>query len=695
MKKILPKLNLSKVLTLFVFLMSYTLGVNAQTELITASDGGFENATTTFAANGWTVVNDATNAYYVGTAAFNGGTYGAYISTDGGTTNDYNNGTSQVSHFYRDIVFPAGESIITLEFDWKCDGESGYDNLQVFLVETTTTPVAGTKLISVQRIGSSYYSEEITWQVDEQITIDGANAGTTKRLVFSWINDGSVGQNPPVATDNISLTSMTPPDATSIVEDPTSQVTAGNILSIADTEGEAVDVFSFKITDDNIVDIHDTKVTKIRVTPGGSNTADWTDNIAGVTLNGGAITIGTPTINDSYIDIPITSGNLDVPGGSSLDVIMAIYLTDAGNVADGDIFEFFIDGASHGWTADGTGSTFAADFGANVTSNLFTIVVEATKLTFTTEPSSSVYINTNLDTPPVVTAYDANDNIDLDFTETVTLTNSGLIAMTGNSMSAVAGLADFATLQFTAPGGPLTLTANSGAVTDAVTAGTITVNNAPVVVWSEDFEGDVSAWTFGTTGQTNKWEHGTAEFNGGANSAYVSNDGGTTAAYTNGTTSTSWLETTVDLSSSSEASLSFWWKCEGEGGYTKYDYGEVYINDNSVGEKYNQNSTWTQESIDISSYVGSIVTLKFKWVNDGSSGSNPPLCIDDIEISAPAPADMAYASSTVTQENADLIIAGDINNEIVGIQVVTNNTANPLSITNFSVNATGTTDIND
>ena len=88
MKKKIPKLYLSKVFILFVFLMSYTFSINAQTELITASDGGFENATTTFAANGWTVVNDATNAYYVGTAAINGGSYGAspHWSMPGGSS---------------------------------------------------------------------------------------------------------------------------------------------------------------------------------------------------------------------------------------------------------------------------------------------------------------------------------------------------------------------------------------------------------------------------------------------------------------------------------------------------------------------------------------------------------------------------------------------------------------------------------
>ena len=39
----------------------------AQVQLISASDGGFENATSTLAANGWTAVDGTTNNWAVGT----------------------------------------------------------------------------------------------------------------------------------------------------------------------------------------------------------------------------------------------------------------------------------------------------------------------------------------------------------------------------------------------------------------------------------------------------------------------------------------------------------------------------------------------------------------------------------------------------------------------------------------------------
>ena len=61
--------------------------VRAQTILINpAAEGGFENGTT-FAANGWTLVNGTGNTWQCGNAApAYTGSRGAFISNDGGTS---------------------------------------------------------------------------------------------------------------------------------------------------------------------------------------------------------------------------------------------------------------------------------------------------------------------------------------------------------------------------------------------------------------------------------------------------------------------------------------------------------------------------------------------------------------------------------------------------------------------------------
>lgn len=100
-------------------------------------------------ANSFTVVNGTqTNKWFVGTAATNGpttaGTQAAYIDNGTGATNAYTITTTSVVHMYQDVAIPAGQTVNALSFDWKGQGESSYDYLQVFVVPTSTMPVAGT-----------------------------------------------------------------------------------------------------------------------------------------------------------------------------------------------------------------------------------------------------------------------------------------------------------------------------------------------------------------------------------------------------------------------------------------------------------------------------------------------------------------------------------------------------------------------
>ncbi|MDD2251102.1 MAG: choice-of-anchor D domain-containing protein, partial [Candidatus Cloacimonetes bacterium] len=156
----------------------------------------------------WTIVNGTqTNKWFVGSVpAYSGNS--AYISKDNGTTYEYNNGSSSVVHLYRDISFPAGALEYNLSFMFKCGGESTYDGLKVFLVDTATVPTAGSQL-STEQIGNTWYNLTTAW-TEKTITINNAVAGTTKRLVFSWRNDSSGGTQPPAAIDNIELTYTMP-----------------------------------------------------------------------------------------------------------------------------------------------------------------------------------------------------------------------------------------------------------------------------------------------------------------------------------------------------------------------------------------------------------------------------------------------------------------------------------------------------
>ena len=61
----------------------------AQTTLVNGTQGGGFELGTTFAANGWTVVNPSTDTWQVGSLTSPGvsnGTRSAYVSADNGTT---------------------------------------------------------------------------------------------------------------------------------------------------------------------------------------------------------------------------------------------------------------------------------------------------------------------------------------------------------------------------------------------------------------------------------------------------------------------------------------------------------------------------------------------------------------------------------------------------------------------------------
>ena len=140
------KVKLKDLYRKLLFALTLLVGLNGwgQVSLISPTgDGGFETGTT-LAANGWTVVNATTNTWQVGTAATAfAGTRSAYISNNSGTSWAYSTGTSQTSHFYRDVTLAAGNGSI-LEFQWKGNGESGWDRLLVYTAPTSVTPVAGT-----------------------------------------------------------------------------------------------------------------------------------------------------------------------------------------------------------------------------------------------------------------------------------------------------------------------------------------------------------------------------------------------------------------------------------------------------------------------------------------------------------------------------------------------------------------------
>lgn len=172
-----------------------------------------------------------------------GSTYAAFISDDGGTTNDYLNNTDVHMVFEFEIPASVNATSLTLEFDWMCyaersggvgDYDYGYLN---FIDPSSFTPSAGveytTDTTSRERIigtntspntddgkfaggaagsrntsaSSGFVYENITLDTSE-ITQSGLWCSTncTRAIMFSFASDSSIVNNPGWTIANVKLT---------------------------------------------------------------------------------------------------------------------------------------------------------------------------------------------------------------------------------------------------------------------------------------------------------------------------------------------------------------------------------------------------------------------------------------------------------------------------------------------------------
>jgi len=180
--------------------------------------------------------------------------------------------------------------------------------------------------------------------------------------------------------------------------------------------------------------------------------------------------------------------------------------------------------------------------------------------------------------------------------------------------------------------------------------------NVPFMI---DFE-TASGFTFANNATGTGWYTGSAtgvnNTTGGSNGLYVSSDNGVTNSYT--TTSTVvWAFRDIYFTpSTSDYTLTFDWKCYGEGsGSYPYDYFNVYIGApvmpvanttgtitaptgaTALGTNLNQQTSWYAQTYTLSSatYSGQTMRLYYCWRNDGSVVNLPPAAIDNIEITSP------------------------------------------------------------
>jgi hypothetical protein len=187
--------------------------------------------------NDWGFTNGTlTNNWCWGSTVNNGGQKSMYVSKDGGTTYEYAHSNTAI---YASKLFNFGQGTYTFVFDWNAKGESTYDYLRVALAPGDVELTAGTSLYT--GIGTSTLPNGwIALDGGSKLNLsEGWNTQTTEAtvsgtytMVFIWRNDGSGGNQPPAAIDNVSISLMNCPRPTAL----TASNIAGRMATLSWTE---------------------------------------------------------------------------------------------------------------------------------------------------------------------------------------------------------------------------------------------------------------------------------------------------------------------------------------------------------------------------------------------------------------------------------------------------------------------------
>ncbi|WMN90024.1 Ig-like domain-containing protein [Vibrio parahaemolyticus] len=165
-------------------------------------------------------------------------------------------------------------------------------------------------------------------------------------------------------------------------------------------------------------------------------------------------------VYNAFADTITFSGlSISIADGTSETYTINGYFNDNSGLTENQTISLSVDGDTDVTVASSGTQMGATSAVTNSTGT--TIEVDATQLAFTTQPAGSVS-GSALTTQPVVTAQDAFGNTDVDFTETVTLTESSAGTVTSNTANASNGVATFSGLTYTATADQqsFTLTAN-------------------------------------------------------------------------------------------------------------------------------------------------------------------------------------------------------------------------------------------
>jgi len=243
-------------------------------------------------------------------------------------------------------------------------------------------------------------------------------------------------------------------------------------------------------------------------------------------------------------------------------------------------------------------------------------------------------------------------------------------------------------------------------------------------LFTESWESGVGNWIIANhTDSVNKWSLGVATATGtGTHSMYISNDNGTTNAYTVNQPVVAHVYRDIAIPSNvTNIVLNFDIKCQGQ---MLYDYARVYMMpidvtpEAAITSYYASNTTnprdpnfeyliglnrynastlqsydsdiWNNVDINIPpSWSGETGRLVFSWINNNSSGTQPPVAIDNISIryeslaTQPSPATLVSPGHGAVYVNANTSLvwaADEFSPQPTGYTVYLDESPDPVTI---------------
>lgn len=153
------------------------------------------------------------NAWYIGNALGHNDNSSIYISQDGGVTNTYNRDVTGISYAYVNLMLPDTGNY-NYRFDWRCNGQSGFDFLRVALVPISFIPEGGTYApngFTASTLPTGWIAldggHELVGDTSQWTTIESEVHVTTPgiyRLLLSWYDYYiAYGHDNPAAIDNV------------------------------------------------------------------------------------------------------------------------------------------------------------------------------------------------------------------------------------------------------------------------------------------------------------------------------------------------------------------------------------------------------------------------------------------------------------------------------------------------------------